>query len=100
MYIVAVKWSELKWTLCVGLHQFWFLAQIAQEDVESYYEAYICMGTMFDESDLKVKQSRVEIKTSCFDFYPSIPLHISITLPRSKHCNAELPLRAGLICAT
>ena len=29
--------------------------QTVQEDVESYYEAYIWMGTMFDESDLKVK---------------------------------------------
>ena len=31
------------------------LSQNVQEDVEKYYEAYICLATMFAESDLKVK---------------------------------------------
>lgn len=31
-----------------------FLSQNVQEDVESYYEAYTCLATMFAESDLKV----------------------------------------------
>ena len=54
--------ADLKCNLLyVGLHQFWFLSQTVQEDIESYYEAYICMGTMFDESDLKVKHTDLKL---------------------------------------
>ena len=44
---------------------------------------------------LRVKASSIHMWQSQVE----IPLHNSTALPRSKHCSAKLPLRAGLICA-
>ena len=48
------------------------------------------LGLQHYWQNLQLRQSRVEMEQY-------IPLHILITLPCSKRCSAELPLKAVLI---
>ena len=68
-----------------------FMSSICDERGEELLYAGMPISDVFKVLSLIMWQSRVEIK--------HYSVRISLALLRSKRSSAELPLRAGLICA-